>query len=154
LGLAFCGFALLTVPPATSQVTVKNLPKLEAIAETRLLMEGLANANFRGIERLLQEKPADAKGWTFARGQALLIAETGNLLMLRPPKSKGQATWFDRAVEMRAAAQQLAKTVATRDLEKSRTGLLKLAGSCNRCHQTFGVKVEITAFAEKLDLPP
>jgi cytochrome c553 len=151
--LAVGGFALLAAPPPTAQVTVKNQPKLEAIAETRLLMEGLAHANFRGIERLLQEKPADGKAWTFARGQALLIAETGNLLMLRPPKSKGQAMWFDRAVELRSSAQQLAKTVATQDLEKSRAGLLNLATSCNRCHQAFGVKVEISPFAQKLDLP-
>ena len=40
------------------------------------------------IERLLSQKPADVQSWTFARGQALLIAETGNLLMLRPPKGE------------------------------------------------------------------
>src|ERR1700732_806495 len=93
---------LLGAPPAVrSQQPAKVTPKLEPVAETRLLMEGLAHANFRGLERLLTEKPAEVKTWTFARGQALLIAETGNLLMLRPPKSQGQAVWFDRAMELR-----------------------------------------------------
>ena len=37
----------------------KTVPKLEPIAETRLLMEGLAHANFRGLERNLSKKPID-----------------------------------------------------------------------------------------------
>ena len=87
--------------PAVSQqkqqsppVGTKVEPKLVPVAETRLLMEGLAHSNFRGLERILKQKPADDKAWTFARGQALLIAETGNLLMLRPPKNAGEAIWF------------------------------------------------------------
>src|SRR5262245_60590679 len=68
-------------PPSGSKV----VPKLEPIAETKLIMDGIAHANYRGLEKLLAQQPADAQAWTFARGQALLLAETGNLLMLRPP---------------------------------------------------------------------
>ncbi|HYT92493.1 MAG TPA: hypothetical protein VEL76_27505, partial [Gemmataceae bacterium] len=121
-------------------------PKLEPIAETRLLMEGLAHANFRGVERLLREKPADLQSWTFARGQALLLAETANLLMLRPPRNQGQAVWFERAMELRKAAVSLAQTLATQDFPRSRAGLVAVANSCNRCHQSFRVSVEIEPF--------
>ena len=31
---------------------------------------------------------------TTPRGQALLLAETGNLLLLRPPKTQGRDTWW------------------------------------------------------------
>jgi hypothetical protein len=127
----------------------KVMPKLEPIAETRLLMEGLAHANFRGLERLLTSKPPDVQTWTFARGQALLIAETANLLMLRPPKGQGQAPWFDRAMDLRNASKQLAATIATQDYDKSRAGLITLATVCNRCHQTFRVSVDIAVFQEK-----
>ena len=33
--------------------------------------------------------------------QALLLAETANLLMLRPPKNQGQPVWFERATDLR-----------------------------------------------------
>src|SRR5438105_15939040 len=66
------------------------VPRFEALAETKLLMEGLNQSNYRSLEKLLKEKPADADTWTFARGQALLIAETGNLLLLRPPRNQGR----------------------------------------------------------------
>jgi hypothetical protein len=145
------GLLVAHAGPANPQTPAKVQPKLEPIAETRLLMEGMAHSNFRGLERLLQDKPADVQTWTFARGQALLIAETANLLMLRPPKSQGQPIWFDRATEMRSAAQQLAKTIAGKDYEKSKAGLVSLANRCNHCHQSFRVKVEIAAFADKGD---
>jgi len=128
----------------------KVTPKLEPVAETKLLMEGLAHANFRGLEKLLSQPPAEVQSWTFARGQALLIAETANLLMLRPPKNQGQPVWFERATDLRKQATQLAQTAAKQDYAGSRAEFKQLAVTCNRCHQTFRVDVEIVPFA----MPP
>src|SRR5262245_51174865 len=90
------GAACLFLPVAQSQPgKAKASPRPEAVAETKLLMEGLAEANLRGLGKLLREKPADAEAWAFARGQALIIAETGNLLLMRPPRSaSGQEAWL------------------------------------------------------------
>jgi hypothetical protein len=135
----------------TQNPPAKVVPKLVPIAETRLLMEGLANANFRGLERLLKQKPATSQAWTFARGQALLIAETANLLMLRPPKNQGEAVWFQRAMDLRSAAGRLAQTLGKQDFEGGRAVLADVANQCNRCHQSFRVKVQIVPFD---DNPP
>lgn len=129
----------------------KVVPKLEPVAETKLLMEGLAHANFKGLERHLTQKPADAQTWTFARGQALLVAETANLLMLRPPQKEGQDAWFEKAMTLRGRATDLAQTLGRKDFERARVGLALVADSCNRCHQTFRVPVQIEPFAEDRD---
>jgi hypothetical protein len=131
-----------------AQVPSKVIPRLEPIAETKLLMEGLAHANFKGLERHLSQKPADDQTWTFARGQALLLAETANLLMLRPPQKDGQAPWFERAMAFRSRAAELAQTIAKKDYDRARVGLALVADSCNRCHQTFRVPVQIEPFAD------
>ena len=123
----------------------KVAPKLEPIAETKLIMEGLAHANFRGLERLLTDKPADVQAWTFARGQALLLAETANLLMLRPPKNQGQDAWMRNAADLRETGTELARQSAARDYDKTRAALGELTNTCNRCHQTFQVPVRIGA---------
>jgi hypothetical protein len=73
--------------------------------------------------------------------------------MLRPPKKEGQAAWFERAMDLRNQAKLLAETVATKDLERSRAGLVTLAGACNRCHQTFRISVQITPFEDTNPLP-
>jgi hypothetical protein len=131
--------------PATRS---RPLPGPQAVAETRLLMEGLADANFKGLERVLRMKPTDTEAWTFARGQALLIAETGNLLMLRPPRNDGRAIWLERASDLRNAAAKLARATAAQDYDESRSALNTLATTCNRCHQTFRASVRVTPFGE------
>jgi hypothetical protein len=147
VGLAAAGVAV-AMQVAPNRPAARPGPKLVPVAETRLLMEGLAQANFRGLEKILKEKPDEAEAWTFARGQALLIAETGNLLMLRPPRNPAERVWMDRATDLRTAASQLAGHLGNRDYDKSRKALAALATNCNNCHQTFRVKQRIVPFAE------
>lgn len=137
----FAGFAFSQQPAPSRQA-----PKLEPIAETKLLMQGLAQSNFKGLERLLEKQPQENQAWIFARGQALLIGETANLLMLRPPQKQGQDAWFDRATELRNQAISLAQHIANKDYDRSRAGFVALANSCNRCHQQFRVNVQIAPF--------
>ena len=95
---------------------------------------------------MLAQKPTEARTWTFARGQALLIAETGNLLLLRPPKNQGKEVWTKRAVELREAATLLARQIANQDHARSQFALVRTANVCNRCHQSFRIPVEIDPF--------
>jgi hypothetical protein len=143
-----------TPQPQQSAPAPRVAPKLEPVAETKLLMEGMAHPNFRGLERLLKQKPADAQTWAFARGQALLIAETANLLMLRPPRNQGQPIWFERATELRKAATDVARAASGEDYTRSRGSFVALANSCNRCHQAFRVEVEIVPFQDLVPPPP
>jgi hypothetical protein len=163
-GVALAGLLLVTsgeaqVPyraPARSGGAAKAqttafVPKFEVLAETRLLMEGLANSNYRGLQRLLKKQPADHDTWVFARGQALIIAETGNLLLLRPPRNSGRDTWMKLAMDMRGQAGNLARQIAARDYARAQVGLDALAASCNRCHTAFRVPVKIGPEAEKAE---
>jgi hypothetical protein len=151
--LAAVALALLGAP-APSQQSKTVTPKLEPVAETRLLMEGLAHPNFRGASKFLKQQPADVQTWTFVRGQALLIAETANLLMLRPPRNQGQPVWFERAMDLRKSATELAQAAAQRDYPASKAGVVNVANRCNRCHQTFRAPVEIAPFDDPDPPPP
>jgi hypothetical protein len=148
------GAACLLLPVAQSQPGAGKAkqpsPRLEAVAETKLLMEGLAEANLRGLGKLLREKPADAEAWAFARGQALLIGETGNLLLMRPPRTvSGQEAWLGHAADLRDAAGTLARAASAKDYQKARAALAGLANVCNRCHQAFQVPTRVDPFAEE-----
>lgn len=137
--------ALVAGTPGSAQVrsTPQFVPKFEAVAETKLLMEGLTNANYRSVNRLLKAKPTDVETWTFARGQAILIAESGNLLLLRPPRNSGRDTWMRLGMDMRERATVLARAAAERDYAQSKAAIQDLTASCNRCHQTFRVPVKV-----------
>jgi hypothetical protein len=139
--------SLLFVAPQgeaqTSSPPPKFVPKFEVIAETRLLMEGLAHSNYQSLHRLLKTKPADLDTWVFARGQAILVAETGNLLLLRPPRNSGRDTWMKLAMDMRAQATQLARSIAARDHAGAKAELSRLTTRCNACHTTFKVPARV-----------
>lgn len=124
-------------------------PRLDPVAETKLLMEGLLDANLRGLSNTFRQPPADVQTWLFGRGQALLIAESANLLMLRPPRgTASQAEWMERSTELREAAVRLAQSAAAQNYVRSRTGLAEVAIACNRCHQRFQVNVKVNPFIE------
>ncbi len=142
--------AIAALPRAESQAPKAAAPKLEPVAETKLLMDGLAKANFDGLNRLLREKPATAEKWAFARGQALLIAETGNLLMMRPPKTRAaQDLWMTRAAGLREAGAALATAAGGKDYAASRAAMATLANACNRCHEGFRVAERVVPFADE-----
>jgi hypothetical protein len=143
------GALLLPLSLPAQQPASRERQRPEAIAETRLLMEGLAMANFRGMDRLLRQKPQENEDWVFLRGQALLIAETGNLLMLRPPRNAGESTWLNQAAELRAAGERMARAAAERNYDRTKVRLVELVAVCNRCHQTFRVPVRIPPKEEK-----
>jgi hypothetical protein len=138
---------LALAAPAAPQVKTRLPPRLEPVAEVRLLMQGINLANFRGLERQLRQQPAGDDTWAILRGQALLVAETGNLLLLRPPRNAGESTWQEQAAELRTVATNLARAAAARDYERSRAGLSQLAHVCNRCHQTFRIGARLVPFA-------
>lgn len=122
-------------------------PKLEAVAEAKLLMEGMAKPNFDALGKLLKDKPADADAWKFARGQALLLAESSNLMMLRPPKAKAaQDAWMNKAADLRTAATRLSRAAGEKDYGTARAALATVANACNRCHETFRVPTRVTPF--------
>jgi len=137
-----------TAPPRPKGPPPPTGPRLIPVAETKLLMDGITQPNFQALDKTLKADQVDAEGWTFARGQSLLIAEAGNLLMLRPPNNTGQDAWMKAAGDLRENAAQLAKTVANRDLAESRLALTRVAGACNNCHQTFRIETKVKVFED------
>jgi hypothetical protein len=123
----------------------KTVPKLTPVAETKLIMQGVAHANYQGLERNLKQKPADVEAWNFVRGQALLVAESGNLLLMRPPHNDGQTVWMQRSADLRETGTTLAKYAGKADYDRSKAALADVTNSCNRCHQTFRVPVQVGA---------
>jgi hypothetical protein len=150
--LLAAGLALAAVAPVTPQAPrgrLRTEPRLEPVAETRLLMQAINMPNFQGLQRNLKDRPADADTWAYARGQALLIAENGNLLMLRPPRNEGEDLWMERATALRTTATRLARAAGSRDYARARQALGDLAQACNNCHASFRVATRITAFPEQ-----
>lgn len=140
-----------TIPPPAGPwpagaARLRSVPGLEPVARIALLMQAINWPNFQGLERRLRQQPRDTAAWDLVRDHALLIAENGNLLMLRWPRRGDEAIWLDRARDLRVAATRLARAATGQDYAGSRAGLIELARTCNNCHRSFQVNVQISAF--------
>lgn len=138
------------IDKASSQIAapVQTKPTLLPVAETKLIMQGITHANFLALGSILNKTPKDVQTWTFARGQALLIAESGNLLLLRPPQAvKAKNEWFQKAMELRDSSTRLARNLGTQNYQQSRQDYVRLANVCNRCHEQFQVRFTVEPFA-------
>ena len=139
-----------TNPPARpGQNPSRVLPKLEPYAETKLIMEGLAQANFRGLERILGQKPAEDKAWVFGRGQACFWLRRAICSCSGRHAMTVKLFGFS-AGDFRTAAVQLATSMGQKDFQRSRTNLHNVANTCNRCHQTFRVSFQVKPFADQI----
>ncbi len=130
-------------PQPPGKPAARPKPKLEVVAETKLLMEALTGANHRAIGKQLAQPQPEDRAWVFIRGQALLIAETGNLLLMRPPKSGGRDDWMELATELRERGTRLAKATHDKDAARCRQAYADLTATCNRCHRSFNVPVPV-----------
>src|SRR5258708_40202403 len=100
--LALAALAIgIALPAGAQERKAPATPRLVSVAETKLIMEGMTMPNYRGLAERLEKKPTNVEAWSVVRGQALLIAESGNLLMLRPPKNQGQGAWTRHATDLR-----------------------------------------------------
>ena len=89
------GAGCLFLPVAQSQPagSGRPTPRLEPVAETKLLMEGIAEANLRGLAKILREKPQEAEAATGESTPSLTKdgpAKAGQTAQPKPGQRKGQ----------------------------------------------------------------
>jgi len=78
---------------------------------------------------------ADAE-WTALEGQALMVAESANLLML-PGRARDQKRWMADAKLMLDAGAAAVKAAKTRNVEAIAALSDQLMESCTSCHKNY-----------------
>ena len=133
--------------PPTDKTLSRPVPV--AVASVRVLMDNLNGPSFQQLDHVLRSQPTAQQTWKGMAVQAVLLAEGGNLLLLRPPRGKQAGTWLDRATELRLRAVDLSQAAEKHDFATARKALKSLGESCMHCHQTFNVPVKVEAFASQ-----
>jgi hypothetical protein len=81
-------------------------------------------------------QPKDGDEWTRLEGQALMVAETANLMML-PGRARDDARWAADAALMRDAGAAAFKAAKSRSVEAVAALNDQLYKSCTTCHEHF-----------------
>ena len=82
------------------------------------------------------EPPKDDKSWEAVRGQAVALAEAGNLLMLGS-RAKDRAAWMKFSRAQVDAAEAVAKAAAAKNADQLSSAADALYETCAGCHKVY-----------------
>ena len=122
-----------TANPATAVSGVKAIASVLEIMKTMTIP--FSNAVFEAGG----EPPNDDKGWETVRGQAIALAEGGNLLMLGS-RAKDHAEWMKFSRALVDAGEAAAKAAAAKSAEQLSSASDALYETCAGCHKAYMVK--------------
>jgi len=116
--------------PAAAASAVKPIATVEEIMKTMTIP--FSNAVFEAGG----EPPKDDKSWDAVRGQAVALAESGNLLMLGA-RAKDRAAWMKFSRAQVDAAEAAAKAAAAKNADQLSAASDVLYETCSDCHKVY-----------------
>jgi hypothetical protein len=117
-------------PAAASTSGVKTIASVGEIMT--LFTIPLSNAVFEAGG----DAPKDDKSWDAVRGQAIALAEAGNLLMVGS-RAKDRAAWMKFSRAQVDAAEAAAKAAAAKNADQLSAASDVLYETCAGCHKVY-----------------
>jgi hypothetical protein len=99
-------------------------------------MKGLFQGPYRRLKAGIASEPKDNAGWKVIRSEAIILAEGGNLLLMRKPE-KDADKWTEYSVASRDAAAEVFKAAKKKDFVGAKKAYLTMIAACNDCHKRF-----------------
>ena len=91
---------------------------------------------FQQLKSSLAEPPAHKKAWVPVKANSLMLAENGNLLMLRAP-DENEDDWNRLSADLREQGKLLYQAAKKRDYEITKKHYVSFVSKCNACHEKF-----------------
>jgi len=118
---------------ASPAAAASQIKPVATIGEIMTLMTiPLSNAVFEAGG----EAPKDDKSWEAVRGQAIALAESGNLLMIGS-RAKKSAAWMKFSRAQVDAAEAAAKAAAAKNADQLSAASDALYETCAECHKVY-----------------
>lgn len=135
--LAFLTLASLSMVLPTSKAADKQKPQPVAVEDdVHEFMEYAFEPFFHDLKSSLAAAPKNNKGWKAVKANALILAENGNLLMLRAP-DEDAAEWNELSAQLRDQGGKLYRAAKKRDYDVAHAEYVKFVTACNQCHERF-----------------
>jgi len=132
-------FSLLSIAVAVSvPLLAQRAPVtgVRTVANVRELHDLMISPASDAVFAASSNEAIDAKGWTTARNQALVLAESGNLLMVGT-RVRDNGNWMKMSRAMVDAAALAAAAAEKKDAMALETATDAITVSCMECHRPY-----------------
>ena len=122
---------------AEKAAAVAESPKFEPVDKSmHEFMEYVFQPTYKRLKVAMAKQPTGRTGWKSIKADSMILAEGGNLLLMRTPK-KGGADWNKLSVAVRDLGGKFYRAAKKRDYISARTHYVAMLNSCNACHKKF-----------------
>jgi hypothetical protein len=88
------------------------------------------------LQAAMAAEPKDNAGWKPIKAESLVLAEGGNLLLIRPSAEDARA-WNEHSIKVRQLGGELYAAARKRDFAAARKHYEAMLVRCNACHDQF-----------------
>ncbi|MBD3674996.1 MAG: hypothetical protein HUJ26_15875 [Planctomycetaceae bacterium] len=99
-------------------------------------MEYVFQPTFKQLKPAMATEPTDNQGWKTIKANSLVLAEGGNLLLIRQPK-EGATDWSKHSDQVRGFGGKLYRAAKSKDFKMARKHYESMIRNCNACHEQF-----------------
>src|SRR5438552_12639247 len=122
---------LLLVTPAIAQS-----PQFRPVASISEIMDAITLPYSDALLYIQRNPPQNDRDWETLQVQALMLAESGNLLMMKG-RAKNQGEWMKDARALVDAGMAAVKATRAKDMQAVLALNERIVSSCINCHQKF-----------------
>lgn len=130
-------FALsMAIAAALAQAASPDRPPTRNVGSMSDLMVKIIYPTSDALFYIESRTPQTDAAWTVLEGQALMLAESANLLMM-PGRARDQKQWMADAKLMLDAGAAAVKAVKTKNVDAIAALSDQLLESCTTCHKNY-----------------
>lgn len=151
IGLAFFNFSLRSTAQANSAAPLRSATPEDETASPQTqpedgplviedsmheFMEYVFQPTYRRLKVTMATEPESNSGWKAMKSDALILAESCNLLFPRTPDEDGD-DWKKFSADSRTYGADLYQAARAKDFDKATGAYKMMLNSCNACHRQF-----------------
>ena len=131
-------FSAVVVAALAASVSAQRSPAvgIRTLANVRELHDIMISPASDALFAASSNQPLDAKGWSDAHNQAILLAESGNLLMVGT-RVRDTGNWMKMSRAMVDAAALAAAAAEKKDAKALEAATDSITSACMECHRPY-----------------
>lgn len=111
-------------------------PAFKPVATVKQVMQGITIPASNVVFAVAGTAPTDDAGWQAVEASALAVAESGNLLLMRP-RAVDANEWQQFALQLIDMGQRAAEAARAKDADKTSMAGDDMYNVCDQCHAKY-----------------
>ena len=131
-------FVFVAIALLFANVAMTQQPVPKPVADLPQLMQAMVIPSSNNLFNVARQPPKDEKEWTAVRNSAVILAESGNLLMIG--NRAKDSVWMKTSLAMVEAGATALTAAEAKDVDGITEAGNQIIDACEVCHETHWIR--------------